>query len=100
MSTPIQFTGLLKIKGSDQLRTLTTEKFSRLYKLASNITSIHVTFNVDKLRHIAEASIHIPKLEIIHAKAESEDMYKTVDLLINKLIRQLAKFKEKATDHS
>lgn len=92
----IQFTGLKT--DSEQLKKRTTEKFSRLYKLASNITSIHVTFDVDKIRHIAKASIFIPKIETIHATAESEDMYKSVDLLVDKLIRQLKD--KKTSDHS
>ena len=43
---------------------------------------LHITFHVDKLRHIAEAKIHAPNLPKngIFAEAESEDMYKTVDL--------------------
>lgn len=98
MSIPIQFTNLSN-ETSEQLETFTTEKFSRIQKLASNITSIHVTFNVKKLRHIAEADIHVPKSNI-HAKAESEDMYKTVDALVDKLSRQLKKHKEKMTDHN
>jgi len=97
MLAPIQFTSL-KTEASDQLRKFTSEKFIRLNKFASNITSIQVTFNVDKLRHIAEANLHVPKTEI-HAKAESDDMYKTVDILVDKLMRQLAKYKEKITDH-
>ncbi len=98
MALPIQFTSL-KTENSEQLRKFTTEKFTRLSKFAANITSIHVTFSVDKLRHIAEASVHVPKTEI-HARAESEDMYKTIDFLVDKLMRQLAKYKEKVTDHN
>jgi putative sigma-54 modulation protein len=97
MAIPIQFTGL-KTEATDALRKFTEEKFSRLQKYAAKITSIHVIFSVDKMRHIAEANVHVPKTEI-NAKAESEDMYKTVDVLVDKLIRQLAKYKEKVTDH-
>ena len=99
MAIPIQFTSL-KTENSEQLRQFTTEKFARLSKFAANITSIHVTFSVDKLRHIAEANVHVPKTDEIHAHAESEDMYKTVDMLVDKLMRQLAKHKEKVTDHN
>ncbi len=94
----IQFTGLNQ-EMSDALREYTQDKFSRLKKLATNITSIHVTFEVDKFRHIAEASIRVPKNEF-HAKAESEDMYKSIDVLADKLFHQLSKHKEKVTEHS
>lgn len=96
-SLSIQFTGI-NTEATEALRNFTTEKFERLHKFAPTITSVHVIFNVDKLRHIAEANIHIPKNEV-HAKAESDDMYKTIDELVDKLSRQLLKLKEKATDH-
>jgi putative sigma-54 modulation protein len=35
----------------------------------------------------------------IHADATAEDMYAAVDALIDKLDRQVKKFKEKVTDH-
>lgn len=90
----IHFTG-----GSEALRTFTIEKFEKLYKLAHNITDIHVIFKVDKLRHIAEANLHVPNFPPINAECESENMYKTIDLLIDKLKSQLGKHKEKITNH-
>ena len=92
----IQFSGPM----TDALKTFAEEKFSRLNKFSSLITSIQVIFRVEnKLRHIAEANIHVPKKEI-HAAAESEDMYTTVDSLVDKLRRQLSSYKEKISDHS
>ena len=90
----IKFTG-----GSEALRTFTSEKFARLEKLANNITNVQVVFKVDKLRYIAEANIHIAHAPVFHAESESENMYKTVDSLVDKLSRQLSKHKEKITDH-
>ncbi len=98
MSIQIQFTNLGN-EISQELETFTAEKFARLEKIANKMTSIHVIFDVKKLRHIAEATIHIPKSDI-YAKAESDDMYKTVDALIDKLTKQLKKHKEKLTEHS
>ena len=77
------------------LHDFTTEKFERVQKHAHGITSLHVFFSVNKLSQEAETTIHIPGHEV-YAKAESEDMYKTIDLLIDKVIRQLDKHKEKA----
>lgn len=92
----IQFSG----PATDALKTFATEKFSRLKKFSAIITSIQVIFKVEnKLRHIAEANIHVPKKEI-YAEAESEDMYKTIDSLVDKLSRQLTSHKEKISGHS
>lgn len=87
----IQFTGQ-NIEITPVLREFTHTKFKRLERYAERITSIHVVFNVDKLRQIAEAKIHLPGTEV-YASAESEDMYKTIDILIDKLVRQLGKYK-------
>ena len=77
------------------LHDFTTEKFARVQKHAANATSIQVFFNVNKLSQEAEATLHIPGAEIF-ASAESDDMYKTIDLLVGKIIRQLDKHKEKS----
>lgn len=80
------------------LRTFTEEKFERLERHFDKITTINVVFDVEKLRQIAEATILVAKGEI-HASAESEDMYAAIDLLVDKLNRQLMKHKEKIIDH-
>ncbi len=94
MSLPIQFTHR-NAPASEALIRMTEEKFERLYKYAPNITMIHVTFNTDHLLHIAEAEIHIPKIQPVYAEAKTEDMYKSLDLLLEKLTKQLAKHKDK-----
>jgi putative sigma-54 modulation protein len=87
----IQFTGH-NIEISTTLREFTHTKFKRLERYAERITSAHVIFTVDKIRQAAEAKLHLPGTEI-YASAESEDMYKTIDLLVDKLARQLSKHK-------
>jgi len=90
---PIKFSGH-GVGITQTLHDFTTKKFERLQKHAHQITNIHVFFNVDKLTQTADATVHIPGHEIF-ASAESEDMYKTIDLLIDKLVHQLDKIKDK-----
>ena len=80
------------------LRAFTEEKFEKLERHFDNITSINVVFDVEKQRQIVEATILIAKGEL-HASSESEDMYTSIDLLIDKLNRQLMKHKEKILHH-
>ncbi|MCL5260112.1 MAG: ribosome-associated translation inhibitor RaiA [Gammaproteobacteria bacterium] len=91
---PIQFSGR-NIEITPILRDFVNSKFVRIQKHADRITSIHVYCNVDKLSQIAEGKIHLPGTEI-YASAQSEDMYKTIDLLVDKLVRQLDKHKGKS----
>lgn len=90
---PIQFSGH-GVEITQILHDFASKKFERLQKHSGHITSIHVFFNVNKLLQIAEATVHIPGFEV-YASAESEDMYKTIDLLIDKLVRQIDKHKDK-----
>lgn len=80
------------------LRAFTEEKFDKLERHFDQITAINVVFDVEKLRQIAEATVIVAKAEL-HASSESEDMYTTIDMLVDKLNKQLVKHKEKLRDH-
>lgn len=80
------------------LKAFTEEKFDKLERHFDHITTINVVFDVEKLRHIVEATIFVAKAEL-HASAEAEDMYAAIDVLIDKLNRQLVKHKEKLLSH-
>ncbi len=94
----INFTGH-RMEITPALRTFTEEKFDKLERHFDKITAINVIFDVEKLRQIAEATILVVKGEV-HASSESEDMYTAIDILVDKLDRQLIKHKEKIRDRS
>jgi putative sigma-54 modulation protein len=62
------------------------------------MTDIHCVLTVEKLQHKAEATIHLSG-GTIHADSIEPDMYAAIDMLIDKLDRQVKKHKEKLTDH-
>lgn len=96
MPLPIQISGN-GIEVTDILRNFVTEKFDHLSKHAVKILSAHVVLSVDKPRNIAEAKLDVPNTEI-YAKVEAKNMYEAVDLLIEKLVRQLDKHRGKTTE--
>jgi putative sigma-54 modulation protein len=53
---------------------------------------------VDKLQHKVEATIHVRGKDI-HVETVDENMYAAIDLLADKLDRQVVKHKEKISDH-
>ena len=73
----------------EELKAKTPEKHFE------TITSIHVVLNVEKLRQIAEGTVLIAK-EKFYASSEDENMYTAIDLLADKLNKQLVKHKEKS----
>jgi putative sigma-54 modulation protein len=96
MPLPIQISGN-GIEITDIMHDFVVEKFDRLSKHAVKILSAHVVLSVDKPRHIAEAKLDIPNTEV-YAKVEAKNMYEAVDLLIEKLVRQLDKHRGKTTE--
>lgn len=80
------------------MRDYVTNKLERLERHFDHVTNVHVILSVEKLRHKAEATIHVTGNNIF-AECEDEDMYAAIDSLIDKLDRQVRKHKEKVTDH-
>ncbi|MDX1902438.1 MAG: ribosome-associated translation inhibitor RaiA [Gammaproteobacteria bacterium] len=93
----IHFTGR-NLEVTPSLKTFTEEKVTRLVKRNQKITNIYFTFDVDKKMHHAEAHFHVNGMDI-HAVASAEDMHTAIDKLIDRLIVQLTKIKEKSKDH-
>ena len=71
------------------------DKVSRHFDLVSDA---HCILTVEKLRHKAEATINVNGGKI-YADATEEDMYAAIDGLVDKLDRQVRKYKEKLVDH-
>lgn len=93
----IQITGH-QIDLTEAINNFVTEKFAKLVRHVERITDIVVVLGVEKLTQTAEATIHVPG-DTIHAKADGNDVYNAVDILIDKLDKQLKKYKEKLTAH-
>lgn len=81
------------------LRDYVTNKFQKIQRYFSNITNVHVILSVDKkFQQKAEARLHLARAEVF-AESEADDMYAAIDLLIDKLDRQVLKHKEKMKQH-
>lgn len=93
----INFTGH-HVDVTPALKTFTNEKFDKLKRHFDKITAIDIVFDVEKLRHIAEASVLVTNGKL-HASAEATDMYTAIDALVDNLDRQLIKHKEKTRSH-
>ena len=83
---------------TDPIRSYVNEKIEKLARHNDHITNVQVILSVDKVRQIAEATVSIPGGELF-ANAEEKDLYAAIDLLTDKLDRQLIKHKEKQNQH-
>ena len=82
------------IEITDPLRDFVNSKFAKLERHFEQINNVQVTLTVEKLKQIAEAKLNVNGGEIF-ANSAHDDMYAAIDLLMDKLDRQLIKHKEK-----
>ncbi|MFP1743097.1 ribosome hibernation promoting factor [Lonsdalea quercina] len=83
---------------TDALREFINTKFAKLEQYFDRINQVYVVLKVEKIQQIAEATIHVNGGEL-HATSEAEEMYAAIDLLVDKLARQLNKHKDKLKQH-
>ncbi len=80
------------------LRQYTIEKLDRLSRHFDRIINIDIILEVQKLDQIVKANLFVPGGQF-NADAKSDDMYSAIDLLIDKLDRQIRDHKERERDH-
>lgn len=80
------------------LREFIDSKFAKLEHYFEHINQVYIVLKIEKVMHIVEATLHVNGGEL-HATAESKDMYAAIDNLIDKLARQLTKYKDKLKQH-
>lgn len=83
---------------TDAMRNYVDSKFERLGRHFDQVIDIHVILRVEKLRQKAEATLQINGGNVF-ADAVHEDMYAAIDGLIDKLDRQVIKYKEKKSNY-
>ena len=83
---------------SDALKGYVHEKLERVQKYLRQPLDAHVTLSSERHQHVSEVSLHTAGRQY-QARHDSDDMYKSIDLMIDKLDSQVRKHKEKVTDH-
>jgi putative sigma-54 modulation protein len=65
----------------------------------NRIESVHLILDIEKYRHFAEVVIQAKGHIRVDAKAESDDMYVSIDSAIEKAEKQLRRLRDKVQDH-
>lgn len=79
------------------IRTYVRAKLGRVARHFDHVIDAHVILTVDKLRQKAEATLHVRGKDL-HCECEEEDLYAAIDLLADKLDRQVLRYKDKRYD--
>ncbi len=85
------------------LREYVQNKLERIKRHFDNVIDVTVILAVDgntekDKRQRAEINVHMRGKDV-HVESEAQDMYAAIDLLMDKLDRQVLKHKDKIQDH-
>jgi len=80
------------------LRDYVTGKLERITRHFDNVIDVNVILSVDKLKQKAEVTVHLAGKDV-YVEMVDEDLYAAVDGLVDKLERQVQKYKQKLQDH-
>ena len=80
------------------LRAYVEAKLERLTRHFDHVIDANVVLTVEGLEQIVECTVHVRGKDLF-AEAREPDMYAAIDLLSDKLDRQVLKHKEKITSH-
>jgi putative sigma-54 modulation protein len=76
------------------LKEYAESKVMQLKKYSDNIVTAHIIFELEKYRHAVEVSVHVNGKDF-NGREVSEDMYASVDRVVEKLERQIRRHKGK-----
>jgi putative sigma-54 modulation protein len=76
------------IQPTDAIRTYAVRKLSHPAKLLKRACQVHLILTVDKYRHRGEVTVKSGHLTVA-AQEETKDLYSVIDLLADKVERQL-----------
>ena len=79
------------------IRAYATEKFEKIKRHFDNVViDVNIILSVEKLQQKAEATMHISGKNLF-VECEDENLYAAIDLLVDKLDRQVRKHKDKVS---
>lgn len=83
---------------SDALKAYAREKVERVNRLLDRAGEAHVVLSLERHLHHADITIHSGAW-VLRGRDKSEDMYASIDLAMDKIERQLRRYKDKLKDH-
>jgi putative sigma-54 modulation protein len=82
------------INVSEKLKEYAEKRIFRIEKYFHQLIDIQLIFYVEKLDHVAELLINGDSVQF-HGREKAADLFSAIDLLIDKMEKQIVRFKEK-----
>jgi putative sigma-54 modulation protein len=83
---------------TEALKAYVEEKVMKVRRFLDRAIEGHVVLSVEKFRHVADITLHVGGITL-RAEEVTEDMYSAIDCAMDKLDRQVRRYKEKITRH-
>src|SRR3954466_3123853 len=84
---------------TQSLRSYVASKLERVTRHFDHVIDAHVILTVEKLKQKAEVTLHVRGKDL-HCESEQDDLYAAIDLLADKLDRQMLRYKDKMHNKS
>ncbi|MCC2597728.1 ribosome-associated translation inhibitor RaiA [Pusillimonas sp. MFBS29] len=81
------------------IREYVMNKMARVSRHFDNVIDTQVILSIDRLEHTAEVTMRLRGKDI-HCEAIDENLYAAIDLLADKVDRQVIKYKTKMQNHA
>lgn len=86
-------------KAPDRLKEYAETEVQKLTKYFDGIIECEIILDYEKTIQVIEIAMKVHKQKLF-AREKSDDIYKGIDRAVDKIGRQLKKYKEKLKDHS
>jgi putative sigma-54 modulation protein len=83
---------------SDHLKNYAETRLNRIKKVMEEPIDVHVVLSVQKFRHTADVTINANGIKL-KAQEETGDLYSAIDLVIDKIEKQIKRQRERLKDH-
>jgi putative sigma-54 modulation protein len=95
---PIQVTGR-HVSVTDAMKEFCRRRLACLHLDYPKIIEVQLILDVEKYRHTAEVILHCSNHITLEASSESDDMYASIDQVVDKIARQMRKYRTRLMRH-
>ncbi len=83
---------------SDHLKSYAETRMARFKKYMEEPVEIHLVLSIQKFRHTADVTISANGVKI-KAQEETGDLYSAIDMVLDKIEKQIKRHREKIKEH-
>lgn len=87
-----------QMDATDALKSFATDKVDRINRMLNRPSETHVVLSLEKYMHKADVTVQSNGL-LMRGEDKSEDMYQSIDRAVDKIERQLRRYKGKLRQH-